>query len=262
MSVTRGKFLKELGRSLPGMILGSGIAGAAQKVLGKVAVSNAMEGPNPSEIKLAQVAKTVDAPSAENKFVESGPTTGNRIAFTFDDGPTPGVTDLLLDELKRHNAKATFFMIGQRILAEPELARRVLAEGHEIANHTYTHPNMTQISEAQAISEIEKTQAAMSEVLQTSAKWFRPPYGALRQNQAQLLTSRGLRVVLWSINPGDWAADTTTDAVTAKILADAGPGSIIVCHDLHLHAVQSTKVVLEALAKRSLVFTTLSELCI
>jgi peptidoglycan/xylan/chitin deacetylase (PgdA/CDA1 family) len=255
MSLTRGKFLKELGRSLPGMVLGSGIAAAAQKVLGKVAAaSGALETPI-----VSTNANTNITPPAEIEFVKSGPSSGNRIALTFDDGPTPGVTDLILDELKRHNARATFFMIGERIAAAPDLARRVLAEGHEIGNHTFTHPNLTALPEAKVDVEIQKTQDIIAEVLQHRAVWFRPPFGALRKNQAHLLATRNLGIALWCVDPSDWS-QPGVDKITGKILADTKAGSIIVCHDRHQQTVDSTKLVLDTLADRGLFFSTLSQL--
>jgi peptidoglycan/xylan/chitin deacetylase (PgdA/CDA1 family) len=251
MAVTRGEFLKQFGKSLPGMILGSGIAAAAHKVLGKVAaVTGDAEAP---------AAKDAAPQPAQVEFIKSGPTTGNQIALTFDDGPTPGVTDLILDELKRHGAKATFFMIGEQISAAPSLARRVLAEGHEIGNHTFTHPNLTTLPAKQVETEIERTNDIIANVLQHRAVWFRPPFGALHQNQAPALTSRGLRVVLWSVDPGDWA-QPGAEKITERILAETKPGSIIVCHDKFPQTLESVKVVLAILAERGLTFVTLSQL--
>jgi peptidoglycan/xylan/chitin deacetylase (PgdA/CDA1 family) len=199
MSVSRGTFLKALGKSLPGLVLGGGVASAAQTFLNKMAAASGRWQNPAATIKPALPAET------KVKFIESGSSIGNRIALTFDDGPRPGVTDRILDELKRRKLHATFFMIGERIAASPNLARRVLAEGHEIGNHTFTHPNLTTLPEAQVEAEIQKTQDIMSKVLNHRAAWFRPPYGALRQNQAGLLARRGLGVVLWNVNPQDWS---------------------------------------------------------
>jgi len=202
MSVTRGTFLKALGKSLPGMVLGSGAATAARTLLGKMAaVSNA---PGATEFPAPAVATNQEVASGPKvEFITSGPPDGNRIALTFDDGPTPGVTDRILDELQKRKLHATFFMIGQRIAAAPDLARCVLAEGHEVGNHTFTHPKLTTLSDQQADAEIQKTQDIMAEVLNHRPAWFRPPYGALRQDQAAMLASRGLGIVLWSVDSKD-----------------------------------------------------------
>jgi peptidoglycan/xylan/chitin deacetylase (PgdA/CDA1 family) len=253
MSVTRGDFLKQLGKSLPGMVLGSGVAVAAQKVLGKVvAASGAMEGP-------AAPLTPQGMPQAEIEFIKHGPLDRNQIALTFDDGPTPGVTDLILDELKRRELKATFFMIGQRIAAAPELARRVLAEGHEIGNHTTTHPKLTTLPDAEVEAEIQKTQDIIAETLNYRSAWFRPPYGELRQNQASMLKAKNLGIVLWNVDPSDWAKPGETK-ITAAILSEAKPGAIIVCHDRHLQTANSLPGILDGLNERGLTPVTLSTL--
>lgn len=263
MSVTRGTFLKALGKSLPGMVLGSGIATAAQKVLGKMAaasgapVAKDFPVPSPASAANSKIAGVVQ--DAKIEFITSGPAVGNRIALTFDDGPTPGVTNLILDELKRRKLHATFFMIGQRIAAAPDLARRVLAEGHEVGNHTFTHPKLTTLPDAQVEAEIQKTQDIMDEVLNHRAAWFRPPYGDLRRNQAGLLTNRGLGIVLWSIDSQDWS-HPGEGKIVETVLAETKPGSIILCHDKHRPTADGVGLILDGLLERGFTFATLSEL--
>ena len=246
MSVTRGTFLKSLGKSLPGMVLGGGVAGAAQKLLSKMtAAANASGRPVPSAAKI--------------KFIECGPPDDNRIALTFDDGPTPGVTDLILDELKKRQLRATFFMIGRRITEAPELAKRVLHEGHEVGNHTYAHVNLTTIKDEEADSEIEKTQAVMARQLNHRSTWFRPPYGALRQNQAGMLARRGMGIVLWNVDPADWS-QPGEDKIISKILAETTAGSIVLCHDVSQQTANCVGPILDGLLQRGFHFATLSTL--
>jgi peptidoglycan/xylan/chitin deacetylase (PgdA/CDA1 family) len=255
MSVTRGDFLKQLGKSLPGMVLGGGVAAAAQKVLGKVAAaSGGSEVPSSTSL-----AKPVMVKDNKIGFTKNGPSHGNRIALTFDDGPTPGVTDRILDELKQRNLHATFFMIGQRIAAAPDLARRVLAEGHEIGNHTYTHPNLTTLPAVQVDAEIQMTEDVIADVLQHRCRWFRPPYGALRQNQTDMLMARGLGVVLWNVDPADWS-QPGEDHISSTVLSETKPGSIILCHDAHAQTANCIGPILDGLIQRSFALTTLSEL--
>jgi peptidoglycan/xylan/chitin deacetylase (PgdA/CDA1 family) len=252
MSVTRGKFLKELGRSIPGMVLGGGVATAAQKVFGKMAAaSGATEFPTAPKPEIVKDAKI--------EFITSGPADGNRIALTFDDGPTPGVTELILDELKRRKLHATFFMIGQRIAAAPDLARRVLAEGHEVGNHTFTHPKLTTLPDQQVDAEIQKTQDLMAEMLNHHAVWFRPPYGSLRQDQAGMLARRGLSIVFWSVDPEDWSQPGEAKIV-GTVLAETKPGSIILCHDMHRQTANCAGQFLDGLLERGLSPSTLSDL--
>jgi len=253
MSVTRGDFLKQLGKSLPGLVLGSGVAAAAQKVLGKVvAASGAMEGP-------AAPVMTPVKPGAGIEFLKHGPPDRNQIALTFDDGPTPGVTDLILDELKRRDLKATFFMIGRHIAAAPKLARRVLAEGHEIGNHTYTHPKLTTLPDTAVEAEIQKTQDIIAETLNFRSAWFRPPYGLLRQNQAPMLKAKNLGIVLWNVDPGDWAQPGEAKII-GTILAQITPGAVIVCHDRHLQTANSLPAMLDGLLARGFKPVTISTL--
>jgi len=253
MSVSRGKFLKALGKSIPGMVLGGGVATAAQTLLGRMAAASGVP-----EIAAAP-AKPESPKDAKFEFITSGPSAGNRVALTFDDGPTPGVTDRILDELKRRKLHATFFMIGRSIAAAPDLARRVLAEGHEVGNHTFTHPKLTTLSDQQAEAEIQKTQDIIGEVLHHRAVWFRPPYGALSRNQAGIVQKTGLRVVLWNVDPADWS-QPGEDKIARTVLAETKPGSIIVCHDLHAQTANSLGPILDGLAERDFMPATLSAL--
>jgi peptidoglycan/xylan/chitin deacetylase (PgdA/CDA1 family) len=244
MSVTRGTFLKSLGKSLPGMVFGGGLAGAAHKLLGQM--TSAVNAP-------------ASRPMPKIKFIECGPPDGNRIALTFDDGPTPGVTDLILDELKKRKLRVTFFMVGQRIAAAPDLAKRVLAEGHEVGNHTYTHANLTAIKDQEAESEIQKTQDIMAEKLNHRATWFRPPYGVLRQNQATMVARRGMGVVLWNVSSEDWSLPGE-DKITSKVLAETTAGSIVLCHDVSQQTANCIGPILDGLLARGFEFATLSVL--
>ncbi len=254
MSVTRGKFLKDLGKSLPGMMFGTGAA-AAHTLLSKIAaVSRVPENPGPVP---PPNPATKPAPSLE--FITSGPTDNNQIALTFDDGPTPGVTDRILDELKLRKLHATFFMIGERIAAAPDLARRVLAEGHDIGNHTYTHPKLTALPESQVIAEIRKTQDIIAKEMNYSARWFRPPYGAFRADQSALVEQAGMRVVLWNIDPSDWS-QPGEDKITGTIFEKAAAGAIVVCHDFSEQTANCMGVLLDGLLTRGLTPVTLSRL--
>lgn len=254
MSVSRGKFLKSLGQSIPGMVLGAGVGIAAEKLLARVAAASG------EPIESTQAAPPVASATSEPiEFISEGPVAGNRIALTFDDGPTLGVTDRILDLLKQRGLQATFFMIGNRIAASPELARRVLAEGHEIANHTFTHAKLTQLDAAAVEREIAQTQAVMGEVLNHRAIWFRPPYGALRPNQAGLVRAAGLRPVLWSVDSRDWAQPGEPEIVQ-RILFGAKAGAIILCHDLHAQTATALPRIIDGLLERGFVIVTLSSL--
>lgn len=230
------------------MALGGGVVSAAAALMGK--------GSSPSASPSAVVP---ELEAAKANFIKSGPGDGKRIALTFDDGPVPGVTDPILDELKRRNVHATFFMMGKRVAASPDLARRVLAEGHEAGNHSYTHPKLTTLPDAQVIEEIQKTQAIMDEVLNQRAVWFRPPFGALRGDQAGIVKKEGLDVVMWSVDSADWS-EPGEDKIVETILTKTQPGSIILCHDWRKQTADCIGRVVDGLLERGYEFVTVSAL--
>ena len=244
MSVSRAQFLKSLGTSLGGLALGTGIASAAQALASNVASS--------SVPAVVPGQETTDV-----HFINSGPSDGNRIAITFDDGPTPGVTDVILDELKKRNIRSTFFMIGRQIVAAPELAQRVLAEGHEICNHTFNHVKLNTLSDQQVNWEIQKTQDTISELLNYRPTWLRPPYGAFRKNQIGILQSLNVGVVFWSVDSRDWS-QPGEEKISNTILTHTKPGSIILCHDLHKQTASCIGQILDGLLERKFEFTSIS----
>ena len=255
MSVSRGAFLKALGKSTPGMVLGGGAAMAARKLLGKMAAaSGATDFPAPAVAANPEIAK-----DTKIEFIRSGPPDGNRVALTFDDGPTPGVTNLILDEFRKRKLHATFFMVGQRIAAAPDLARRVLAEGHEIGNHTFTHANLITLADQEVDEEIQKNQDIMAELLNYRAAWFRPPYGELRQTQVGMLAGRGMGIVLWNVTSEDWSLPGEAKII-GPILAQTTPGSIILCHDFHQQTANAVSPILDGLLERGFTSVTLSAL--
>jgi peptidoglycan/xylan/chitin deacetylase (PgdA/CDA1 family) len=246
MSVSRVRFLKSLGASMAGLAAGSGIASAAQALANKM-------GPDVASGPVAENAVKAPVP-----FIGSGSGEGNRIAISFDDGPTPGVTEVVLDELKQRNIRATFFMIGQRLVEAPEPGRRVVAEGHEVGNHTFHHLKLNTLPDRQVDWEIQKAQDTIGEVLNHRPAWLRPPYGAFRQDQAHLPMGKQLGVVLWSVDPRDWSKPGEAKIVDA-ILTQTKPGSIILCHDLHQQTANCIGRILDGLLARNFEFLTMSD---
>jgi len=223
MSITRGDFLRSLGKSLPGLVASTGVATAAEALFRRVAQA----APAPATEPATAAPPTL--PSVP--FFEHGGPEGNQVALTFDDGPAPGVTERILDELKRRDLHATFFMIGRQVAAAPELAQRVLAEGHEIGNHTYTHRKLTELADEEIAGELDRTNRVFAEMLGYKAAWFRPPFGAFRRNQAALTALRHLGVALWSVDVQDWQQPPPV-GMAETIVAKSQPGAIILCHEL------------------------------
>ena len=134
-----------------------------------------------------------------------------KLAITFDDGPNPGITPKLLELLDRHQARATFFVIGRYAHEQPQLLREVAARGHVIGNHTYTHPNLFWTSAAQTRDELNRCHDAINSALQSPAtptRWFRPPFGWRNPWLASAARALNLQVVTWTLLPGDWRAPT------------------------------------------------------
>jgi peptidoglycan/xylan/chitin deacetylase (PgdA/CDA1 family) len=185
---------------------------------------------------------------------------GPYIAMTFDDGPSPGNTTRLLDILKQRNIKVTFFMIGPNVVAHPEIARRALAEGHEIGNHSWTHPQLSKLSDQRVTEEITKTQEAITNACGFTPTLLRPPYGAITKRQREWIENQfGLSVILWSVDPLDWKRPGAS-VITQRILSGAQSGAIILSHDIHQQTVDAMPATLDALLAKGYKFVTVSEL--
>lgn len=182
------------------------------------------------------------------------------IAMTFDDGPHPQNTSRLLDMLSKRNIKATFYVIGGNVERYPHIARRIVAEGHEIGNHTYTHRKLTSLSSSEVRKEMQRTQDAIARATGVKPRTMRPPYGALRADQrVTIMQEFGYPTILWSVDPRDWQRPGPS-VVTSRILAGAGNGAIILAHDLHAPTVDAMPATFDKLLSRGYKFVTVSQL--
>jgi peptidoglycan-N-acetylglucosamine deacetylase len=185
---------------------------------------------------------------------------GPYIAMTFDDGPSPVTTTRLLDILKQRNIKVTFFMIGPNVVAHPEIARRVLAEGHEIGNHSWTHPQLSKLSDQRVTEEITKTQEAIKNACGFTPIILRPPYGAITRSQREWIEKQfGLNIILWSVDPFDWKRPGAS-VITQRIVSGAQSGAIILSHDIHQQTIDAMPATLDALLAKGYKFVTVSQL--
>ena len=182
------------------------------------------------------------------------------IAMTFDDGPSAATTPRMLDILKQRNIKATFFLIGENAAANPDIVRRILADGHEIGNHSWTHPQLSKLSDDRVTTEISKTQDAIKEASGFTPTILRPPYGAITARQREWIEDRfGLSIILWSVDPFDWKRPGAS-VITQRILSQVRPGAIILSHDIHKQTVDAMPATLDALAAKGYKFVTVTEL--
>jgi len=158
-----------------------------------------------------------------------------QMAFTFDDGPNDPHTMHLLDVLARHNARATFFLIGKYVRQRPDIVRAIAAAGHEIGNHTHSHPNLILVSAARLRQELEDCRAALEDALGTRTMLFRPPFGGRRPNVLRTARKMGLSPVMWSVTGYDWSAkspEVIIEKVTRQADSRRSPqGEIVLLHD-------------------------------
>jgi peptidoglycan-N-acetylglucosamine deacetylase len=182
------------------------------------------------------------------------------IAMTFDDGPSSASTPRLLDILKQRNIKATFFLIGQNAASNPDIVRRILADGHEIGNHSWTHPQLSKLSDDRVTAEISKTQDAIKDASGFAPTLLRPPYGAITARQREWIESQfGLSIILWSVDPLDWKRPGVS-VITQRILSEVHPGSIILSHDIHKQTVDAMPATLDGLIAKGYKFVTVTQL--
>uniref|UniRef100_I2Q3D6 Glycosyl transferase n=1 Tax=Desulfovibrio sp. U5L TaxID=596152 RepID=I2Q3D6_9BACT len=197
--------------------------------------------------------------------------TPKTVALTFDDGPDPKFTPRVLDILKEEDVKATFFIIGGNGEKNPELLRRIYAEGHDIGNHTYTHPNIADVSATQLNLEVSATQRLLESVLGRQTHLFRSPYGEDSEPETQdqvrpleILGKQGYVFVGMRIDPSDWK-QPGVDAIVEEAVhqAETGEGNVVLLHDSggdRSQTVAALPRIIEALKEKGYRFATVSEL--
>ena len=159
------------------------------------------------------------------------PKANNVIYLTFDDGPIPEVSPWVLDQLNAHNAKATFFCIGDNVTKYPAIFNKVIAAGHGIGNHTFSHYNGWKTSFKNYIKDIEKCAAVLEGHLSGFVPLFRPPYGKITPKQARVLQGQGYSIVMWSVLSKDYDHNISGQQCLKNVITHIKPGSIVVFHD-------------------------------
>ena len=186
---------------------------------------------------------------------------GKRLYFTFDDGPTAGVTEPILEILDHYQAKATFFCLGERVTASPELMQRLVAQGHAIGNHGYEHLNGWSTSTASYCQDMQRGQAAIQQTLGRSIRLLRPPYGRLTFRQWLRLRGQ-YQVVMWEVNSQDYREDLSVTHLFEQITKRARAGSILLFHDSAKSAARTLPLlplVLDYYAQRGFQFSRLED---
>lgn len=159
-----------------------------------------------------------------------GPRHRRALALTFDDGPEPPYTERILDVLGEFGVKATFFVVGAQVLRHPQLARRILDEGHLLGNHTHSHPNLLLRAPAAAREELALASASIERVTGIWPQWFRPPFGFRYPWNVHQAARLGQATVTWSLNPRDFEFPPP-DRLVQRVLREARNGDIVLLHD-------------------------------
>ena len=150
--------------------------------------------------------------------------------LTFDDGPTPDVTEFVLSELRKYNAKATFFCIGKNIKNHPDIFKQIISDGHTVGNHTQNHLNGWKTRNTTYINNVLECEKYLSNIKSTS-KIFRPPYGKIKKHQAKELFKKGYKIILWDVLSADFDTSISKEKCLSNVINNTKKGSIVVFHD-------------------------------
>ncbi|MGE5396274.1 MAG: polysaccharide deacetylase family protein [Chitinophagales bacterium] len=184
------------------------------------------------------------------------------VALTFDDGPDPRFTPSILDTLNKYHVKATFFVVGEDALLYPDLVQRAVAEGHEIENHTFTHPDLIKDTDLTINEEMLWCQEAIEHIVVRKPQYFRPPRKLFNANILKISDIYGYRTILWTVCLENHKAKTP-EAMVRRVVRKCQPGSIVLAHDGHLdrsNTVKAMPLLIEALQKKGYRFVTVDEL--
>jgi peptidoglycan-N-acetylglucosamine deacetylase len=195
------------------------------------------------------------------QVVHFGSSEFKKIALTFDDGPHATFTLKVLQILREHQAKATFFVLGDCVKKNAWVLPKIVAEGHELGNHTYRHRLLSAMSKELQEKEVSETQGLIRDAIGFEPQLFRPPFGAYRNTTKEVLKDHGVHtIVLWSVDPEDWK-NRDTEKIITSITNKLQNGSIIVCHDIYKTTVNALPTLLTELKAVGYEFVTVSQLC-
>ncbi|GMQ25110.1 polysaccharide deacetylase family protein [Algoriphagus sp. oki45] len=164
-----------------------------------------------------------------NRVWEGDPDTQS-VFLTFDDGPVPGITDFVLNELDKRGQKATFFTVGDNVCKNPSLAREVIQAGHQVGNHTHNHLNGWKTDTESYLSNFEKAEKTVEDILGQKTRFFRPPYGLITSTQASAIRKTH-QVIMWSVLSGDYRKGISPERVIEQSCKITQNGSVVVFHD-------------------------------
>ncbi len=209
---------------------------------------------------LAASSPTPNPPNTEKITFTEVNVDGPFIAMTFDDGPHATNTSKLLEMAAQRHIKLTFFVLGECVAQNPDVLRREVAEGHEIGNHSWSHPNLAKLSDQAVRSQLRRTEDLIVKTAGVKPTLMRPPYGELTKRQRIWVNHDfDYKVILWDVDPLDWKRPGP-NVVASRIIAATRPGSIILSHDIHPPTIEAMPQVFDALLAKGFKFVTVSEL--
>jgi peptidoglycan-N-acetylglucosamine deacetylase len=221
---------------------------------------------NPERNRQQPISNIILQQRYPETVVLQGPATEKRIAITFDDGPDPRFSEQVLDVLKEYNVPATFFVMGSRAIAYPEIVNRMVAEGHIIGNHTYFHPNLVKEADLATLErEVTRTEDTLNDIIGYRTKLFRAPYGFLYNELVEKLAELNYSVIVWSVDSLDWQEDPPAQ-IAANVLDNVEPGAIILMHDGgdwdadRTNTIESLRQILPSLKEQGYEFVTVPNL--
>ena len=166
-----------------------------------------------------------------SKYIWDLPNNENKIYLTFDDGPTPEITEWTLNELKKYNAKATFFCIGNNIQKHPELFQKIKDNNHSIGNHTFNHLNGWKTTTIKYIENVKLHETEHCKLNTEHCILFRPPYGKIKPSQSKKLRKQGFKIIMWDVLSEDFDTSISKEKCLENVINNIQSGSIIVFHD-------------------------------
>jgi peptidoglycan-N-acetylglucosamine deacetylase len=221
---------------------------------------------NPERVLPQPVDMTILQKQYPDTFILRGPTDQKRIALTFDDGPDPRFTEDVLNVLNQYNVSGTFFLMGSRAIAYPEIVKRVNTEGHVIGNHTYFHPNLVKEADIPTLErEVTRTENTLNDIIDYRTSLFRPPYGFLYNELVEKLAEMQYLIIGWSVDSLDWEEDPP-EVIASNVLDNVHPGAIILMHDGadwdgdRTNTIAALRQIIPALQKQGYEFVTVPEL--
>jgi peptidoglycan-N-acetylglucosamine deacetylase len=233
------------------------LATSSEDVLSRLAA------PQPAEHRTDQLKllalRPIDVRALLSAPVTHGPRSGNVVAITMDDGPSPE-SHIVLDILQREETRVTFFYCGRRILAAPTEAQRAIVLGCEIGDHTTSHVELVGLPAARVRSEVGETRSIIAALTGETTVWVRPRSGRSDTADRAVVRSMGMAIALWDVFPGDTSPSPPADMIASLVLGSARPGSIILLHETNPETVKALPAIIAGLRAKGLRPVTLSEM--